>query len=273
MANPWGDVGEQTARKIVRDNLWFWESGRCFTPEDLLSLAWSGQQPWLVKLEGKPLQALVRMAGLKPGQREEFWATHESASIGAQLTLFRLGYEGRLRLAIEIIRHPEVYGPVGDVLDLGWTKEGELDDWIEASATSWSAYQGVSRLRKLLIDYHRLIPDVLDKWDTELYTGARRRLTKDGRPNSTRYRNRAIVLTVYSLIASHSERTAGVKKLKKILVHRLVSEYLTLPLETVEDIWQNGKSFHDLWTLAPTLRPFVRISPELIPAFLEHASR
>ena len=267
----WGTVGEETARKHVRDMLWFWKDDRRFTLEDLLSLAWSGQQPWLVKLEGEPLQSLVRLVGLKNVAYEDFSAVEESASIGARLTLFRLAYEGRLGLAISIIRNPEIYGPVGDVLDLRWTKEGELDDWIEASETSWSAYNGVKRLRERLIEYNQRMPDALTKWATEVDTGARKRPVKGHRPTTKTYRNRAIVFTIYDLTATASERRAGIKKVKKDVACELIYKYLGLALETVQEIWQKRKSFQDPWLLAPTLRPFIKIRPDLIPVYLEQA--
>ena len=154
-----GREGEDAHRERVRETLRFWKEGRTFTPEDLLSLAWSGQQPWVVKVAGEALQILVKVAASEREPDRKLETRMGLSSFSTFITLIRLDFEGRLHKALEMIRHPEVYGPVGDVLDLGWTREGELEEWIEASDRSWSAYEGVKRLLQGLRYCEEPIPE------------------------------------------------------------------------------------------------------------------
>ena len=63
----------------------------------------------------------MRLAASEEWGRKEFYKVMDSISFGAEMKLRKLQLEGRYHWAIELIRHPELYGPVGDVLDLGWT--------------------------------------------------------------------------------------------------------------------------------------------------------
>ena len=256
MKNPWGIVGEKAAGEHVRENLRYWKDGSNFTPEDLLHMSWFGIQPWEVKLEGEVLQGLVRLAPLEKWRREEFLAVLASVSFGAVMKLRKLQIEERWHWAMEIIRHPETYGPLGDVLDLGWTREGELWEWIEASDRSWSAYEGVERLWKRLVDSNRPIPPALAAWSTEVAAGDRSQLTLGHRPASEIHRNRAILKTIWDLTATPEQRKAGIKKVTNEKVYELVAEELNLALETVRTIWRRGKAPCDDQYVAPSKRPF-----------------
>ena len=105
------------------------------------------------------------------------------SSFSTFITLIRLDFEGRLHQALEMIRHPEIHGPVGDVLDLGWTREGELEEWIEASDRSWSAYEGVKRLLQRLRYYEEPIPEALARWSMDVAAGGPQ-AAKQGPPAS-----------------------------------------------------------------------------------------
>ena len=133
------------------------------------------------------------------------------SSFSTFITLIRLDFEGRWHKALEMIRHPEVYGPVGDVLDLGWTREGELEEWIEASDRSWSAYEGVKRLLRGLRYCEEPIPEALARWSMDVAAGDRRQPSKGHRPASQRYRDGDIVKTIRSLTAGHLPRRARTK--------------------------------------------------------------
>ena len=256
MKNPWGIVGEKAAREHVRENLRYWRDGLNFTPEDLLHMSWFGIQPWEVKLEGEVLQGLVRLAPLEKWQVEESKAVRNSMSPGADLKLRKLEFEGRWHQAIEMIQHPETYGPLGDVLDLGWTREGELWEWIEASDRSWSAYEGVKRLLKRLMDSNRPMPDALIQWSLKVAAGDRSQPTLDHRPASERHRNRAILKTIRDLTETPEQSKAGIKKVTNEKVYQLVAEELNLALETVRTIWRRGKAPFDEQYIAPSKRPF-----------------
>ena len=254
--NPWGDIGEDDARKLVRENLRFWRGGRSFTPEDLLQAAWFDTPPWVVRLEGKTLKALQKLAGLEEWSGDEFYKAVLSIRLWDHWELFRLRQEGRWDRAVEMIRHPEKYGPVGDVLDLGWTREAELEEWIEASAHSWGAYEGVRRLLKRVQDSNEPIPDALGKWAVEVAIGDRSKPTIAHRPASATYRNEAIVRTIGALITDPWDRAAGIKKLTIQTACLLVAEELDVDLETVLKIWQEGKRFSHPEFTAPAVRPF-----------------
>ena len=256
MNNPWGIVGEKAARGHVRETLRYWKDGFNFTPEDLLHMSWSGIQPWEVKLEGEVLQGLVKLAALEEWRREEVFAVSESMSFGAVMKLRKLQLEGQWHWAIEIIRYPELYGPVGDVLDLGWTRKGELWRWIDASDSSWSAYEGVKRLWNRLADLNRPIPPPLAAWSMEVAAGARSQPTIGHRPTSETHRNRAILKTVRDLTATCEQRRAGIRKVTKEKVYQLVAEELNLELDTVRTIWRRGKAPFDDQYIAPSKRPF-----------------
>ena len=57
-----GWEGEAAVRERARQTLRFWKEGRTFTPEDLLSVAWLGGPPWVVKVQGEALQIRVKVA-------------------------------------------------------------------------------------------------------------------------------------------------------------------------------------------------------------------
>ena len=251
-----GRVGEDAARELVRDNLRLWKDGRNGASEDLLHMAWFGMQPWVVKLEGEALQALVKLAAVEEGQHGEIFTVLMSISFGAEWELFKLRIEGRWDRAIEMIRHPEIYGAVGDVLDLGWTREVELEEWIEASDRSWGAYEGVKRLLKRLLNSNQPIPGALVQWSMEVAVGARRQPSKGHRPASVTYRDGAIVNTIRDLTASRSQRRAGIKKLTKEMACQLIAEEISLEPDTIQKIWQKGRTFRDLKFIAPAARPF-----------------
>ncbi len=256
MKNPWGIVGEKAAREHVRGNLLLWKAGWNWTPEDLLRIAWSGIQPWEVKLEGEVLQGLVRRAALEDSQKEEWQAVLSGMSLGALMKLRKLQLEGRSHWAIELIRHPELYGPVGDVLDLGWTREGEMWDWIEASYHSWSAYEGVKRLRQWLVDSNQRIPAGLVAWWKAATEGCLSQPPIGHRPASETLRNRAILKTIRDLTATREQRRAGIRKVIKEKAHNLVACELNLEVITVRTIWQRSKTPFDDWYIAPSIRPF-----------------
>ena len=256
MKNPWGTIGEEAAREHVRENLRYWKDSHNFTPEDLLWMAWFGIQPWEVKLEGEVLQGLVKLAALEEWRREEVFAVLKSMSLGAVMKLHKLRLEGRWHWAIEIIQHPELYGPVGDVLDLGWTREGELWRWIDASDRSWSAYEGVKRLWKRLADSNRPIPPPLVTWSMEVAAGDRSQPTIGHRPASETHRNRAILKTIRDLTATCEQSRAGIRKVTKEKVYELVACELNLEVPTVRTIWRRGKAPFDDRYIAPSIRPF-----------------
>ena len=251
-----GREGEDAHRERVRETLRFWKEGRTFTPEDLLSVAWSGKQPWVVKVQGEALQILVKVAALERKPGEGLGARMGLSSSSTFITLVRLDFEGRLHHALEMIRHPEIYGPVGDVLDLGWTRERELEEWIEASDRSWSAYEGVKRLLQGLRYDEEPIPEALARWSMDVAAGDRRQPSKGHRPASQRYRDGDIVKTIRSLTAGHLPRRARTKMVTQEMACQLVAEELHLGFDTVRKIWQRDKSFRDPWLLAPALRPF-----------------
>ena len=251
-----GREGEDAHRERVRETLRFWKEGRTFTPEDLLSLAWSGQQPWVVKVAGEALQILVKVAASEREPDRKLETRMGLSSFSTFITLIRLDFEGRLHKALEMIRHPEVYGPVGDVLDLGWTREGELEEWIEASDRSWSAYEGVKRLLRGLRYDEEPIPEALARWSMDVAAGDRRQPSKGHRPASQRYRDGDIVKTIRSLTAGPLQRRARIKMVTQEMACQLVAEELHLGFDTVRKIWQRDKSLRDPWLLAPALRPF-----------------
>ena len=256
MKNPWGDIGEEAAREHVRENLKYWKDGKNFTSEDLLWMSWSGIQPWEVKLEGEVLQGLVRLAALEDNQEEESKAVLRSMSLGAQMKMRKLQLEGRRHWAIEIIRHPELYGPVGDVLDLGWTREGEMWEWIEASYRSWSAYEGVKRLLKRLVNSNQRIPAGLVAWWKAATEGCLSQPPICHRPASETHRNRAILKTIRDLTATCEQSRAGIRKVTKEKVYELVACELNLEVPTVRTIWRRGKAPFDDRYIAPSIRPF-----------------
>ena len=256
MKTPWGDIGEAAARKIVRENLWPWQDGGACTPEDLLHMSWFGMQPWLVKLEGETLKVMVKLAALEEWQIFQFFEVLGSHGILAEVEVFRLREEGWWDRAVEMIRNPEVYGPVGDVLDLGWTRKAELDEWIEASDRSWGAYEGVKRLLKRLRNCNEQIPDALVQWSIDVAAGDLSQPRIGHRPASETYRDGAILKTIMELTASRSERRAKIRKLTQLMACEVVAEELYLEPETVRKIWQTGSNFSDVWTIAPAARPF-----------------
>ena len=256
MKNPWGTVGEEAAREHVRENLRYWKCGFNFTPEDLLHMSWFGIQPWEVKLEGEVMQSLSKLAALEEWRREEVFAVLNSMSFGARMKLRKLRLEGRWHWAIEIIQHPELYGPVGDVLDLGWTRKGELWEWIDASDRSWSAYEGVKRLWKRLADSNQPIPVALVTWSMEVAAGDRSQPTIGHRPTWETHRNRAILKTIEDLTATREQSRAGIRRVTKEKVYQLVAEALNLELGTVRTIWRRGKAPFDDQYIAPSKRPF-----------------
>ena len=172
------------------------------------------------------------------------------------MEVFRLREEGWWDRAVEMIRNPEVYGPVGDVLDLGWTREAELDEWIEASDRCWGAYEGVKRLLKRLRNCDEQIPDALVQWSIDVAAGDLSQPRIGHRPASETYRDGAILKTVMELTASRSERRAKIRKLTQLMAYEVVAEELYLEPETVRKIWQTGSNFSDVWTIAPAARPF-----------------
>ncbi len=249
--------GEDAHREIVRSNLWLYMDGRNFTPEDLLSVAWYGGPPWMVKLEGEALQGLVKLAALEvPWRKEEVYAAWESMSFGARRKLRRLAMEGGWHDAMYMIRHPEMFGPVGDVLDLGWTLEGELCVWIAGSEYHWSAYEGVQRLLASLCNHNKPIPDALLKWAIEVAMSVRSQPTKGNRPASETYRDGTIVQIIRDLTALSSRRRAGSKKLTRDMACQLIGEELHLEPDTIQKIWQKGKSINNPQFIAPAARPF-----------------
>ena len=256
MKNPWGDIGETAAREIVRENLWYWNDGGNCDPEDLLHMAWFGMQPWIVKLEGKALQGLVKLAPWDNWESKGFLEAVMWVPLCAHFQLFRLRQEGRWDLAVEMVRHPEVYGPVGDVLDLGWTREAELDEWVEASGRSWGAYEGVKRLLTRLRDGGHPIPPVLHQWAVDVAVGDRRQPSLAHRPAAAAYRDSAIVGTIGTLITRSWNHKARIKKLTLDAACQLVGEELKLQPETVLKIWRKGCFFWSPWFVAPAIRPF-----------------
>ena len=165
----------------------------------------------MVKVQGEALQILVEVAALEGEPDRKLETGMGSRSLSAFITLIRLHFEGRWQQAIEMIRHPEIYGPVGDVLDLGWTRERELEEWIEASDRSWSAYEGVKRLLQGLRYCEEPIPEALARWSMDVAAGDRRQPSKGHRPASQRYRDGDIVKTIRSLTAGHLPRRARTK--------------------------------------------------------------
>ncbi len=139
-----GREGEDAHRDRVRETLRFWKEGRIFTPEDLLSLAWSGKQPWVVKVEGEALQILAEVAALEGEPDRKLETKMGSRSLSAFITLIRLHFEGRWQQALEMIRHPEVYGPVGDVLDLGWTRRASWRNGLKRRTAAGALMKGSS---------------------------------------------------------------------------------------------------------------------------------
>ena len=265
MKNPFGDIGKEAADKHVREALWPWEKNKKkkgkkreeqFTPEGLLSMAWSGEQPWVVEVDGEALQVLKRLAALEEMRGEEFYSVVESVTPDARGTLLKLWYEGSWYWAMELLRHPATYGPVGDVLDLRWTKEGELHRWIAASTHSWSAYEGVKKLLDWLIYCERHIPDALARWSADVALGVRKQPPIGHRPADETYRDAVIVQTIRSLTATPSQRKAGIRKLSQEKACELVADYLGLGNNTVWKIWKKSRSLLDPRLVAPAMRPF-----------------
>ena len=256
MKNPWGDIGEEAARKIVRNNLRHWTDGGNCDPEDLLHMAWFGMQPWLVELEGETLKAMVKLAALEKWQIFQFFEVLGSHGILAEVEVFRLRSEGRWDRVIEIIRNPEIYGSVGDVLDLGWTREAELDEWIEASGRSWGAYEGVKRLLKRLRNCNEPTPDALAQWSIDVAAGDLSQPRIGHRPASETYRDGAMLKTIMELTASRSERRARIRKLTQQMACEVVAKELDLEPETVMKIWRTRSTLRDVWIIAPAARPF-----------------
>ena len=259
MKNPWGIVGEQTARDHVRESLKFWKDGHDFAQEHLLSMAWFGIPVWEVKLKGEVLQGLLKLAALEEGQDHEADLVFNSLGLGVQLKLRKLHIEGGWDKAMEMVRHPEIYGPVRDVLDLGWTREDELEQWIAASESSWSAYEGVKRLLLILMvqmSSDRPIPFALALWSMEVAAEVRSRPALGHRPTSETHRNRAIVRTIRDLTATPEQRKAGIKKVTQEMAFMLVAEELCLEKETVKRIWLKGKDPLTPEYVAPSQRPF-----------------
>ena len=257
MLDAWGTVGKEAATGYVREALSFWKDPkRSFTPEQLLCLAWSGQQPWLVEVEGEALQALKTLAALEGGPDEGLYADIALIDFRTFLTLIRLRDEGRLHQAIEMIRHPEGYGPVGDVLNLGWTRESELETWIAASDRSWGAYEGVRLLLEMIRCIGDCIPPLLARWASDVAEGRRVRPKRRGRPATKPYRNGAIVKVIRNLTASPLERRAKIKKVRLDEACELVADELGLKENYVKEIWQKRHSSGVLRLTAPPARPF-----------------
>ena len=264
--------GEDVYREVVRKNLGFWIGGSNHTPEDLLCLAWDGEQPWVVKLEGEALQAIVKLAALEERRYEDVDAVFHSISFGARLTLRRLHMEGTWHQALQMIEHPEIYGPVGDVLELGWPREVELYLWIEASEYSWSAYEGVKRLLKSLYSPGEpVMPAVLLEWAIEVALGERRQPSKGHRPVSETHRDQAIVLTIFDLTEPSSRRRRGSKRLTRQMACQLIGEELNLEPDTIQKIWQKGKSINNPQFIAPSARPFPLYPPPSKLPFWDHS--
>ena len=167
-----------------------------------------------------------------------------SHGILAEVEVFRLRSEGRWDRIIEMIRNPEVYGPVGDVLDLGWTREAELDEWIEASGRCRGAYEGVKRLLKRLRNCDEQIPDALVQWSIDVAAGDFSQPIIGHRPASETYRDGAILKTVMELTASRSERRAKIRKLTQLMAFEVVAKELDL---VVSQPWNQKGKGGEVW--------------------------
>ena len=131
MKVPFGDIGEEAARKHVQEGLEHWkeneEGEKHFTPEDVISFMWSGRQPWLLRVDREALEALKKLAVLQGELDRALAAGIGSNSYDAFTTVATLRAEKQLDDAIDRIRHPEAHGPAGDVLHLCPTLEEEAE--------------------------------------------------------------------------------------------------------------------------------------------------
>ena len=262
--NWWGDIGEELARKHVLEALWPWREAMrpgkedwCLKPEDMLSLIWFGQQPWVTRVEGEALQILKELAALEREPGEDLYTALGMLSFSAFSTLLRLRFEGRLHEAIEMIQRPEVYCLVGDVLELGPTREEELEAWVEASDRNWNAYAGVKQLLKRLRDWEHPIPDALARWSEEVESGARAQPTIGHRPVSVIYRDGAEVKTIRDLTDRQFWGMSGIAAVSVNKACKLIAGELQLDEDYVKKIWQKGKDSRDHRFIAPpNVRPF-----------------
>ena len=168
-----------------------------------------------------------------------------SMSFAAQMKMLKLQLEDRYHWAIEIIRNPKLYGPWETFWTWAGLEKGEMWVWIEASYHSWSAYEGVNRLHKWLVNRNQRIPAGLVAWWKAATEGCLIQPPIGHRPASVTFRNRAILKTLRDLTATREQRRMGIRKVTNEKAYELVACELILDVDTVRTIWRKGKAPFD----------------------------
>jgi len=132
--------------------------------------------------------------------------------------------------------------------DSGWTRDQELEEWIEAATKEHRAWDGVKRLLRYLREHDEPVPVRLLLWSLDVADGTRkppnRPRGRDATQNSLR--NRSIVMAIAMLRSGGLPATSNTGT----SACHVVAKKLHLSYEAVRTVWQQNKGM----TVAECLR-------------------